>query len=225
MNQSEGFLTDIRWRFILNYWRKEKSLFRHYQDMFLERHGPKVEGRVIEIGAEPHYHHQRFFPNADPYLTSNISDVRGSVDLIVDVTDMAGIPSDSLDGLVCVSVLEHVSRPERAFAEIRRALRSGGMVILTVPFAFPYHDEIDYWRMTGDCFRAHLPGSECDILCIEHFGGTFSSIANVLQRPRGRLSKRFLAHKSLGLLLALAGKVLDTHDGFPLGYGVVAKKK
>ncbi len=42
-------------------------------------------------------------------------------------------PSDAADAAICLEVLEHLMEPDRAMAEIYRALKPGGIAILSVP--------------------------------------------------------------------------------------------
>lgn len=224
VTQRRDFAQAVTLRYLLRYFGSGPSLFRVCQDQFIEKHSLYVFGRVLEVGAEPQYQYRRHFTNAQPYLTSNLSGIRGEVDLAVDVMDMANIESASLDGLVCTSVLEHVPSVERAFSEMRRTLKPGGRLLLTVPFAHPRHDQVDYWRLSDDTFRLLLPADEYDVT-ITHFGGVYASVAHNLQRPRGRLAPRYAVQKLLGALVALVGLRLDRYDGFPIGYGVVAVKR
>jgi SAM-dependent methyltransferase len=46
---------------------------------------------------------------------------------------LAELPSESLDVVLCVSVLEHLWDPQRAIAEFRRLLAPGGVCLLNVP--------------------------------------------------------------------------------------------
>jgi SAM-dependent methyltransferase len=46
---------------------------------------------------------------------------------------LAGLPTGSLDLVLCVSVLEHLDDPEGALAEFRRLLAPGGRCLLNVP--------------------------------------------------------------------------------------------
>src|ERR1700735_2323035 len=46
---------------------------------------------------------------------------------------LAGLPSGSLDIILCVSVLEHLWEPLRAISEFRRLLAPGGVCLLNVP--------------------------------------------------------------------------------------------
>lgn len=43
------------------------------------------------------------------------------------------LPSGEYDQVVCVAVIEYLSTPDRALAEIARILRPGGMAVVTVP--------------------------------------------------------------------------------------------
>jgi SAM-dependent methyltransferase len=217
------FISDINWDYILNYFISQRSLFRHYQNIFIEKYGKEFHGTVIEIGAEIHYNNRIFFPNVDKYLTSNLSLDRGEVDIIIDITNISNIESNSIDGLICVSVLEHVDNLDRAIGEIHRILRKDGKLILTVPFAFPYHDVVDYWRLGKDIYFNFF--NDFHIHKLTNLGGTFSSIVNVLQRPKGNFKGRYFIYKSLGIIMAIIGKFLDTADGFPLGYGLHASKR
>ncbi|MFQ5672792.1 MAG: class I SAM-dependent methyltransferase [Nitrospinales bacterium] len=49
------------------------------------------------------------------------------------------------EAVFCHAVLEHVPSPFAASEEIKRVLRSGGIVDISVPFLFPYHDVPDHY--------------------------------------------------------------------------------
>jgi SAM-dependent methyltransferase len=51
--------------------------------------------------------------------------------------------------VLCLSVLEHLEDPKKAIQEMRRVLKPGGRILISVPFMFPIHDAPgDYWRFT-----------------------------------------------------------------------------
>lgn len=64
----------------------------------------------------------------------------------------------SFDAVICLEVLEHVRDPFQAVKEIKRVMRGGGVLLLTVPFLAQYHGKggashsheqyPDYWRFT-----------------------------------------------------------------------------
>ena len=70
-------------------------------------------------------------------------------DLILDIQNMYLISDNSIDVIFCLEVLEHVQKPFKAVSEIYRVLKPRGIIIGSVPFVFPIHDEpYDYFRFT-----------------------------------------------------------------------------
>ncbi len=78
------------------------------------------------------------------------------VDRVEDVSAMS--LSDSVAGtILCIETFEHVFEVRRAFDEVFRVLRPGGVFILTSPLNFRIHGyPDDYWRMTPSCLRRML---------------------------------------------------------------------
>jgi SAM-dependent methyltransferase len=66
------------------------------------------------------------------------------------------------DGLVCLSVLEHITELEDALAELRRVLRPGGIAVLGFPIRNPVTDS--FFRLVGYNPREIHPSSHRDIL-------------------------------------------------------------
>jgi SAM-dependent methyltransferase len=59
------------------------------------------------------------------------------------------VPDRSVDLALCTEVLEHVLEPTELLTEVRRCLRPGGRLLMTVPFAARWHFvPFDYWRFT-----------------------------------------------------------------------------
>ncbi len=90
----------------------------------------------------------------DGYFTLGESgcDVTGDIQALT-------LPSDSVDGIVCTEVLEHVPDPFAAVAELHCVLKPGGLLLVTSPFAWPWHgteDYHDYWRFTHQGWRLLL---------------------------------------------------------------------
>lgn len=56
----------------------------------------------------------------------------------------------SFDGVVCNQVLEHIFTPDGFLSEIRRVLKPGGKLLLTVPFVWDEHEQPwDYARYSS----------------------------------------------------------------------------
>ena len=130
--------------------------------------------------------------------------------------------NNSIDSIVCVSVLEHIYEIKKAIIEIERVLKPGGNLLITTPFLFPYHDNVDYYRFSKDfylnCFTS------IKLKNITKLGGAFSTIVNILQRPCGKLSLRYTVYKTIGFIIALFGIFIDTSDNYPIGYAVYGEK-
>ena len=69
-----------------------------------------------------------------------------SVDVVGDARTMP-FSDASMDVVLCTQVLEHIPEPGAVVAEIRRVLKPGGTLLLSVPSIFPQHGSPgDYWR-------------------------------------------------------------------------------
>ncbi len=71
------------------------------------------------------------------------------------VGDGAHVPlaSESVSGILCNAVLEHVPDPQAVVSEIRRLLEPGGQALVGVPFIYPYHDQIDFYRFSDSALE------------------------------------------------------------------------
>ena len=60
-------------------------------------------------------------------------------------------PDNSYDSILCNAVLEHVPHPEEVMLELRRLLKPGGHVAISVPFLQPFHPTpFDFRRYTRE---------------------------------------------------------------------------
>ena len=68
------------------------------------------------------------------------------------VADLSSLPfrSESVDGIISRSVLEHIPDLSRLLSEIKRCVREGGYSAHLIPFLFPYHaSPDDFQRLTA----------------------------------------------------------------------------
>jgi SAM-dependent methyltransferase len=78
------------------------------------------------------------------------------VDRVEDVTAIS-LPDGSAGTVLCIETFEHVFAVSRAFDEVFRLLRPGGIFVITSPLNFRIHGyPDDYWRMTPNCLRRQL---------------------------------------------------------------------
>ena len=78
------------------------------------------------------------------------------VDRVEDVTAIS-LPDESAGTVLCIETFEHVFDVSKAFDEVFRLLKPGGVFVITSPLNFRIHGyPDDYWRMTPNCLRRQL---------------------------------------------------------------------
>lgn len=104
------------------------------------------------------------------------------------VSDITAIPvaDGSFDAVMCTEVLEHVPDPVAALKEMNRVLRSGGYLMITVPFASlthfaPYHFASGLNKFF---FEHHLGQMGYTILQLEQNGNYFEFVAQEVRRVK-----------------------------------------
>jgi SAM-dependent methyltransferase len=99
-------------------------------------------GRVLDVGAGTlggHYAFSRGVPRRRSFRRIAVDlEPDGGVDVCGDAHALP-VASGSVDGLICVSVLEYVRSPETVVSECYRVLKPGGILYLSAPFVFPHH--------------------------------------------------------------------------------------
>lgn len=72
-----------------------------------------------------------------------------NIDIVADITKLP-FKDNSIDVIICESVLEHVKNPLVIIKEIERVLKIGGLVYLSVPFIAGFHSSPnDYYRWSN----------------------------------------------------------------------------
>lgn len=78
---------------------------------------------------------------------------RYNPDIVGDVHKLP-LEDNSVEAIICLSVLQHVEEPQKAVKEIYRALKPGGYFFAYVPFLYYYHPlpgyYKDFYRFTYD---------------------------------------------------------------------------
>ena len=100
---------------------------------------------VLEIGCRDGGL-RRFLPPGIRYQGMDIAPEFAAGDILIrDVSEGIPFPDASFDHVFCIEVLEHVPNPFGAIAEIRRVLKSDGVLVLSVPN--PYHVKELIWNL------------------------------------------------------------------------------
>jgi SAM-dependent methyltransferase len=123
-------------------WLISPLYFDSTRRRFLESHVCGREGTFLHLGSG----------NTDlaPEIVNVDVAPYDAVDLVCDIRRLP-FPDDSVDGVLSISVLEHVPDPEGVLREVHRVLRPGGFVYSDVPFVVGYHASPgDYRRWTHE---------------------------------------------------------------------------
>lgn len=186
---------------------------RYYIERFLDEHRQDVRGCVLEV--KDNAYTKRFGSKVESSHVLDISPVNRQATIVTDLARADAIPNDSFDCFILTQTLQYIPNLSAAVAHSHRILRSGGVLLATVPTVsrvIPgFGHEGDLWRFT--------PAS-CSLL----FGDVFGK-EQVEIRPIGNVltSVSFLA----GLAYEeLSSRELDLVDeAFPVIVAVRALKR
>ncbi len=147
---------------------------------------------VLDIGQSTRNKIKLFEPQR--IETTNVNPESSTADIIDDICAPSRLQPDRYDGIICLSVLEHVYDPFAAIREIHQLLKPGGYLLLHLPFLFRYHAATDL--SFTDCYRFSRDGmawmlrdfSEVKLYSIR---GPYSSILNLNKFWKKAVEKRF----------------------------------
>ena len=135
-----------------------------------------LHGKCLVLGAgyEPY---EKLLPNVSTLIRTDI-DPKAKVDQIVDAHFLP-YDDNSFDSIVAIEVIEHLKTPSKAISEIHRTLKSGGKVVISIPFMFHIHgDPFDFQRLT----EAGLLNlfSEFETVEVHGYGNRIHVISDIL---------------------------------------------
>lgn len=109
---------------------------------FLKRFFPEVGARkILNLGSGP------LFLRSD--ITNVDIDPYDNVDVVSSITQLS-FADNSVDGVICDNVLEHVDEPQQAVKEMHRVMKPGAVGYISTPFLYPFHaSPYDYQRWTA----------------------------------------------------------------------------
>lgn len=122
------------------------------EPQYLAAIGERVGGRVLDIGCGEQKPRRHLNPGVayiglDYYRTA--TEWYGTRPQVYSDARALPFQAASFDWVLLLDVLEHVPAPNRTFGEAFRVLKSGGKLILQVPFLYPTHDApLDFHRWT-----------------------------------------------------------------------------
>jgi SAM-dependent methyltransferase len=113
----------------------------------------KIKGNVLDFGcgSKPY---ETLFTNADSYtgvdvVISGHDHKNSKVDFYYDGKTLP-FPDNHFDAVVSFEVFEHIFNTDEVISEIRRVLKPGGQLLITIPFALYEHEmPFDFARFTS----------------------------------------------------------------------------
>jgi SAM-dependent methyltransferase len=134
---------------------------RYYIEAFLEEHRGDVRGHVLEVQEDDYS--RRFGGNRvtrQDILNVDLSNPKATI--IGDLADPTTLPQGQFDCIILTQTLHLVFDMTAAIANLHRALRAGGVLLITVPGITPLdrNEFLDswYWSLTEPALARLLSG-------------------------------------------------------------------
>jgi len=120
-------------------------------------------------------------------------------DIILDITNMEQIESDSIDVINAIELFEHVRDIKKGLKESYRVLKKNGFIFISIPFLFPIHaDPFDFQRWTHSKWQIELNIVGFKIHKFIVMGRFYTHLAEML---KVNLKENILGKKFLRFLL------------------------
>lgn len=138
----------------------------------------EFEDREVEVydigGGNSDYFRSRF----KKYVSVD-ADPDCKPDIVANIHNLP-FKDNTIECILCFSVLEHIQDPFKAVSELYRVMRPGSKALLSVPFIWPYHSGSykDYWRFSDDGIKVLF--KNFSYVEIVKMGGYFSALANFI---------------------------------------------
>ncbi|MEZ4335595.1 MAG: methyltransferase domain-containing protein [Sandaracinaceae bacterium] len=143
---------------------------RRFIEGFIEKNAHLVRGRVLEV--KDRAYTERF--GGARVTTSDVVDVieNPQANIRADIRDLAPIADDTYDCLIVTQVLQYVDDLDAAIASMKRVLKPGGSMLVTVPTMGKLDGQDDdvvghYWRLSRDSarwlFSKHFAAEDLEI--------------------------------------------------------------
>ena len=139
---------------------------RHYIEQFLGAHAGDVRGRVLEFGGDEYA--MRFGggragagEGIERVDVMDIDAANSRATIVADLSRPGALPANAFDCIICTQVLMLVFDFRAALENLERALRPGGVLLITVAgisrICTPEIDRHgDFWRFTSRSLRQLL---------------------------------------------------------------------
>ena len=178
--------------------------------------------------------YQSLFGGTYQITTVNF-DEKAQPEILHNLEEPLPTENDSYDNVLLINVLEHIYLYKQLVEESFRVLKSGGQVVVAVPFMFPTHPSpSDFHRFTKEALEKIFTDAHFEEIEIKILGsGVFMTNLGMLDRLMPYPARIFTS--TVGFVFALAldwvfyglaklmGKEYNP-DTYALGFVLTAKK-
>jgi SAM-dependent methyltransferase len=192
----------------------------YWGDFIDEIRNTLVEGSILLDAGAGDCHWKKHFPPHVKYIGMDL----GVADDVYDYSpldikgDLTNIPLDdnSVDAVISIQVLEHVTEPSKVLAEFNRVLKPGQHLFLTCPQAeFQHQTPYDFFRYTPYGLRELLELNNFEVLWIRPQKGNFNHIYNELRHSLAiipTLSNNYLTKLGLKIFVLYFRLIFAVHE-------------
>jgi hypothetical protein len=168
---------------------------RYYIERFLADHAADIRGRVLEIRDSTYTNRFGTAVTHRDVLDVNASNPLATI--VADLSTAVDVPSELFDCILLTQTLQFIFDTPAALAHTCRLLRSGGVLLATVPavsrIAPRYGLKTDYWRFTvASCTALFDKAFGAGQVEVRAHGNVLTSIAFLTGMAREELSSREL---------------------------------
>jgi SAM-dependent methyltransferase len=231
----EKFLRSILFNPVVEYhqWKLAKFVSQAASDTTAEQ-------RLLDVGAgelkyKSYFTHCHYFSN--DLCVGDADWNYGGIDIVSSVYEMP-VDDASFDRVLCIQVLEHLDKPDKAFEEFHRVLTPGGRVYLSVPLIAGEHQQpYDYFRYTRYGLAALGERHGFEVISLASHGGSAIALETLFwgafweRLPlRRQTASRYAFYvllypiKFLTGVLALFADFFDRKKSITINYDVVYEK-
>jgi SAM-dependent methyltransferase len=201
-----------------------RTIYRFLFDSVIESHIHSLRGSVLDLGANRHSPYYRFFSH-EAHVTASNYFVKDGVDTVIDISKKFPLGDGIFDSVLCFNTLYIPADRQAPLSEMRRVLKPGGQLILSMPFiANEMPEPTDYCRLSYQGLEYELNKAGFSAITVIRFGERCTSAAYLLHPLYFFNTIRLVAY-GLALLgdKLLPASVKRNHPT-PLGYIVIAQK-